>query len=135
MIIAIASAMLLPGMNISAQAEKSNEVDASAEEWECFDAAYPELMALQEELLQKEEKIVENSSLGEKPFRIMYEAYLENNQGVFSMATQHEKEEFSRVMEELIVLQNEYKEKLTQLIEDSDFSFRRFYALLHEYEQ
>lgn len=134
-IIAIAATMLLPGINLSAQAEKSDEVDASAEEWARFEAAYSEMEILQEELLQKEEDIVENSSLDEKPFRIMYEAYLNNNQGVLSMATQHEMQEFSRVMEAIIALQKKYRERLTQLIEESDFSSRRFYALLYEYEQ
>lgn len=133
-IIAIAATML-PGINLSAQAEQPEEVEASAEEWARFEAAYSEMETLQEELLQKEEDIVGNSSLDEKPFRIMYEAYLNNNQGVFGMATQPEKEEFSRVMEELIALQNEYRERLTQLIEESDFSSRRFYALLYEYER
>ncbi|MFW6274626.1 MAG: hypothetical protein ACOC2P_02195 [Spirochaetota bacterium] len=134
-IIAIAVTMLLPGINLSAQAEKQAEVEASAEEWERFEAAYSEMETLQEELLQKEEELVENSSIDEKPFRIMYEAYLNNNKGVLSMATQDEMEEFSRVMEAIIVLQDEYRERLTQLIEESDFSSRRFYALLYEYER
>lgn len=134
-IIAIVAAMLLPGINLSAQAEKPDEVDASAEEWARFEAAYSEVETLQDELVQKEEDIVENSSLDEKPFQIMYEAYLNNNQGVLSMATEQEMQEFSRVMEAIIALQNEYREKLTQLIGESDFSSRRFYALLYEYER
>lgn len=134
-IIAIALVLLLPGIEISAQAEKPEEVEASSEEWERFEAVYSQMRALQEDVRQKEQDIVESSSLDEKSFRNMYDAYVDNNKGVFGMATESEKEDFSEVMEKIIELQNVYREELAQLIEESDFSSRRFYALLHEYER
>jgi len=127
--------MLVPGIIVFAQAEKAEEVEANPEEWERFKAVYAEMTALQEELRQKEQNIVENSSFDKKSFQNMYDAYVDNNQGVFGMASESQKEEFSKVMEEIFALQNEYRNGLSKIIEQSDFSARRFYQLLHAYEQ
>jgi hypothetical protein len=86
-------------------------------------------------LEQKERRIVENSSLTPDAFRNMYESYVDNNQGVFGMASDAEKQEFTEVMEKIIELQNNYRQELSEIIESNGFSERRFYQLYQNYEE
>lgn len=109
--------------------------EITPEERERFETAYSQLQELQNELEQNERRIVENSSLTPDAFRNMYESYVDNNQGVFGMANDAEKQEFAEVMEKIIELQNNYRRDLSEIIESSGFSERRFYQLYQNIEE
>ena len=109
--------------------------EITPEERERFETAYSQLQELQKELEQREHRIVENSSLSPDAFRNMYESYVDNNEGLFGMASDAEKQEFAEVMEKIIEQQNSYRCNLSEIIDNNGFSERRFYQLYQNFEE
>lgn len=108
--------------------------NANSEELEKFKTVYEKVVQLQERLEEEEQSLVQASSIKKDSFKNMYEAYINNNQGVWDFASEDEKEEFSKVMKKIVELQKEYRRDLLKLIDENGFTQRRFFELLHKYE-
>ncbi|MFP4618339.1 MAG: hypothetical protein ACLFMZ_05790 [Spirochaetaceae bacterium] len=111
--------------------------ETTEKEEEQFEAAFSEVENLQEGLKEKEAQIVENAPLSEEVIDNIFRAYIHNNRGLLDIASEDEKEIFSRVMEDVFEVQKEYRKRIAEAIDEHGFEERDFYSLCreHKYEE
>ncbi|MFO7849811.1 MAG: hypothetical protein R6V67_07620 [Spirochaetia bacterium] len=130
----LATVFLLTGILICGGNSGADTAEVTSEEKERFESAYSEVVSLREGLEEEETEIIEEASVSEDLINYIYEAYITNNQGLFSMANDEEKEEFSRVIDNILDARKMYREQEAEAIDEYGFTKRRFYQLVDEYK-